>query len=85
MERRKLVFFVNSDPGLDPGRISTAYHFATVAAKAGLDAEVRLAGDAVKVAIPEAIEDSDIGNDLREKVSPRTMPGYTMPGYIVSL
>lgn len=78
MERRKLVFFVNSDPRIDPGRISTAYHFATVAAKAGLDAEVRLAGDAVKVAIPGAIQDSVDGNELREKTRLGTTPGYAV-------
>lgn len=78
MECRKLVFFVNSDPGLDPGRISTAYHFATVASQAGLDAEVRLAGDAVKVALSGAFENSDAGNDLREKTRLGTTPGYAV-------
>ncbi len=68
MARRKLILFTNSDPGTDPGPAASAYHFATVAAGAGLEAEVRLAGDAVKIALPEAIAVTPKGNELREKV-----------------
>lgn len=65
-ERRKLIFFTNSDPAEAPQRIETAYHFANIAAKAGLTAEVRLAGDAVKVALPGAVA---AGHILVEKVA----------------
>lgn len=68
MVRKKLVLFTNSDPGVDPGPAVSAYHFATVAARAGLEAEVRLAGDAVKVALPDSIAPTPQGDELREKV-----------------
>ena len=76
MARRKLVFFVAADPALEPGVVMSAYHFATVAAGAGLEAEVRLAGDAVKVALPTGIVQSTEGDQLREKVQTGTRPGY---------
>jgi len=68
MARRKLILFTNSDPGTDPCPAASAYHFATVAAGAGLEAEVRLAGDAVKLALPNAIAVTPRGDELREKV-----------------
>ncbi|MBA2450667.1 MAG: hypothetical protein H0V51_21860 [Chloroflexi bacterium] len=55
MSRRRLIFFTRADPVMDPGPAEMAYDFATVAARAGLEAEVRLAGDAVKVALPDGI------------------------------
>lgn len=64
--RKKLIFFTNSDPAIEPERIEQAYHFANIAAGAGLDAEVRLAGDAVKVALPNTIPADHI---LVEKVA----------------
>jgi hypothetical protein len=68
MVRKHLVFFTSADPRSNPGPAWSAYHFATVAARAGLEAEVRLAGDAVRVAQPDGILDSDRGNELRAKV-----------------
>ncbi len=68
MARKKLVMFTNSDPGTDPGPAASAYHFAAVAAGAGLAAEVRLAGDAVKLALPDGIAATPKGDELREKV-----------------
>lgn len=68
MQRKHLVFFASADPRSNPGPAWSAYHFATVASRAGLDAEVRLAGDAVRVAQPDGIEDSDRGEELRAKV-----------------
>ena len=65
-DRKKLIFFANSDPAVAPERIEQAYHFANVAAEAGLEAEVRLAGDAVKVALPDTIPADHI---LVEKVA----------------
>ncbi len=78
MERRKLIFFTNSDPAIDPKPAQMAYHFATVAARTGLEAEVRLAGDAVKLALPNAIVATPEGDDLRQKVQFGTSPGYTI-------
>lgn len=50
MNRKRLIFFVSSDPHDDPKPAAQAYHFASVAGGVGLDAEVRLAGDGVRVA-----------------------------------
>ena len=47
-DRKTLVFFVGTDPATDPGPLQTAQHFAAVAAGAGLQAELRLAGRAVR-------------------------------------
>lgn len=61
--RRKLIFFTTADPRVDPGAFFRAYHFATVATGSGLEAEVRLAGNAVDVANPEVLAD-DLARDL---------------------
>ena len=76
MDRRRLIFFSSVDPGVNPGAIWSAYHFAMVAAQAGLEAEVRLAGDAVKVALPDSIAATPKGDELRAKVNLGTSPGY---------
>jgi len=68
MSRRKLIFFAGADTRTDPGPSWSAYHFATVATNAGLEAEVRLAGDAVRLAQPGGIEESEQGDRLRQKV-----------------
>ena len=52
MERKKLIFFTAADPAADPLHVSAAYRFAKAAAAAGVEAEVRLAGDAVLIADP---------------------------------
>lgn len=65
-KRKKLIFFTNSDPAIAPERIEQAYHFANIASIAGVEAEVRIAGDAVKVALPNTIPD---GHILNEKVA----------------
>lgn len=77
MDRKRLIFFVSSDPHDNPKPAWQAYHFAQVAAKAGLDAEVRLAGDAVLVAQLTDVPELD---SLRGKVR----EGVTEP-YLVSL
>ena len=69
MSRRKLIFFAGADPRTDPRPSWSAYHFATVAAGAGLEAEVRLAGDAVRLAQPGGIAEGDQGDQLRQKVA----------------
>jgi hypothetical protein len=68
MTRRKLIFFASADPVSNPDPAWEAYHFAGVAAEAGLEAEVRLAGDAVKVALPDGVAASARGLELMEKV-----------------
>ncbi len=49
MQRRKLVFFAGLDPATSTRPAFMAYHFAMVAHRSGLEAEVRLAGDAVDI------------------------------------
>ena len=68
MTRRKLIFFARADPSVDPIPAEMAYHFATVAAQAGLEAEVRLAGDAVQATAPDGIAADPAGDALRAKV-----------------
>jgi hypothetical protein len=47
-QRKRLVFFVSTDPAVDGGPLRTAEHFAGIAAAAGLTAEIRLAAHAVR-------------------------------------
>ncbi len=68
MARLRLIFFASADPGVDPHPAWSAYHFAEVASRAGLEAEVRLAGDAVRVALPDAVAATARGEELRAKV-----------------
>jgi len=49
VQRSKLVFFAGADPAVSARPAFMAYHFATVARGAGLESEVRLAGDAVEI------------------------------------
>ena len=65
MNRKKLIFFASSDPRENPRPAWSAYHFADVAAGAGLEAEVRLAGDAVRLAQEGGIADTELGERLR--------------------
>jgi len=69
MARRKLIFFSSADPRTNPRPPWSAYHFATVAAKAGLEAEVRLAGDSVRLAQPDGIAYNEHGDQLRQKIT----------------
>ncbi|MDQ3897087.1 MAG: hypothetical protein M3326_07550 [Actinomycetota bacterium] len=66
-ERKKLIFFASADPRENPGPAWSAYHFADVAAKAGLEAEVRLAGDGVRVAHLDSLGGSSRAVELRDK------------------
>ena len=77
--RRRLVFFTTADPREDPRPAGQAFHFATVAARTGLDAEVRLAGDAVRLARPDGVADTPAGRALHEKAREAAAP------YLVSL
>lgn len=74
-QRRKLIFFTTADPGVDPAALFRAYHFAAVAAGNGLEAEVRLAGDAVTVADPSVLPDTDLGRDVRSRVEAAASDG----------
>lgn len=65
--RRRLIFFTTADPAVDPGPAGQAYHFAAVATRTGLDAEVRLAGDAVRLARPDGVDQSPAGQALRSR------------------
>ena len=69
MTRRRLIFFTTADPRTDVGALFRAYHFATVASSAGLEAEVRLAGEAVSVADLDVIPDTEMGRDVRQRVA----------------
>ena len=76
-ERKALVFFVGTDPEVDPGPLQTAQHFAAIAAGAGLPAELRLAARSVRqladvpaqpqgvevTVCPRAMEKYDISRD----------------------
>ena len=78
MTRRRLIFFSAADPRENPRPAWSAYHFADVAAKAGLEAEVRLAGDAVRVVQPGGIAATPIGEQLREKVQAEASRPYVV-------
>lgn len=77
--RRRLIFFTTADPRTDPGPAGQAYHFAAVAARSGLAAEVRLAGDAVVLARPDGTAATPAGQALRARALEPDAP------YLVSL
>jgi sulfur relay (sulfurtransferase) complex TusBCD TusD component (DsrE family) len=68
MDRKRLIFFVGANPATDAGRLSAAYSFASAAAGATLDAEVRLAGDAVLAADPAFLATVDGADALRQGI-----------------
>lgn len=68
--RRRLIFFASGDPSAESSPAWRAYHFALVAHRAGLDAEVRLAGEAVRVLREDGIPPTHPrGSQLREMMS----------------
>jgi len=71
-ERKTLIFFVGTDPEVDPGPLQTAQHFAATAAGAGLAAELRLAARSVRKVgdIPAQPQGVDV------TVCPRAMEKY---------
>ena len=87
-ERKTLVFFVGTDPEVDPGPLQTAQHFAAVAAGAGLPAELRLAArsvrniadlpsqaEGVEVSVcPRAMEKYDVSRDQVEAIDGHVRP-----------
>ncbi|MGH9263771.1 MAG: DsrE family protein [Acidimicrobiales bacterium] len=75
MSRMKLIFFVGANPATDAGRLSAAYRFASAAAGADLDAEIRLAGDAVLAADPAFVATVKGSDDLRNRIDGATEQG----------
>ena len=77
-KRRKLVFFTSCDPNDQPRALRNALHFALVGTRAGLATEVRLAGDAVKAALPGGLPQSPAGDEIRQKMEEyQAIKGYT--------
>ena len=68
MTQRKLIFFTTADPRADTGPFFRAYHFANVASKQGIEAEVRLAGSAVEVANLDVLPSTEAGDEIRNKI-----------------
>lgn len=64
MQRKKLVFFAGLDPAVSTRPAFMAYHFASVAHGSGLEAEVRLAGDAVEILKDEGVPDPQYNKRL---------------------
>lgn len=75
MKRMKLIFFVGANPAVDAGRLSAAYQLASAAAGAALDAEVRLAGDAVLAADPAFVATIHGADDLRDRIDNAAQQG----------
>lgn len=67
-QRKKLIFVSSADPRTDPEPIRRAYLWATTASKEGLEAEVRLVGEAVRAAHPEEIKHFERIDALREGI-----------------
>lgn len=74
--RKKLIFFVAVDPSVDAGPLDAGRHFATVADEAGLEAELRLAVDAVRVLQKGRLEGLPDGVDLT--ACPRSMANLAL-------
>lgn len=80
MARRKLIFFAGKDPATDATRVWTAYHFGLVAHQAGLEAEVRLAADAVKALRDDGLPAGNEGDRVRDKMSEALRAGLFVSG-----
>ena len=75
MKRMKLIFFVGANPAKDADRVAAAYHFASAADGAHLDAEVRLAGDAVLAADPAFVATVAGADNLRSRMDTASSRG----------
>jgi sulfur relay (sulfurtransferase) complex TusBCD TusD component (DsrE family) len=78
VDRRKLIFFVGANPATDAGSVTAAYRFASAAAGAHLDAEVRLAGDAVLAADPAYIATVEGADSLRDRIDQAPAQGVAV-------
>jgi hypothetical protein len=76
MTRKRLIFFVGADPRSNPRPVGQAYHFAAVAARAGLVAEVRLAGDAVRIAQDGGVANTPEGAGVQAKARQAAVAPY---------
>jgi hypothetical protein len=82
--RKRLILFVAVDPAEDPAPLKTAMFWASVAAEAGLEAEVRLAANAVRALQPGHVADSEVAALLEQgppsgvvvSVCPRAMGNF---------
>ena len=75
MKRMKLIFFVGANPATAADKVSAAYRFAGAAADAELEAEVRLAGDAVLAADPAFVATVPGADDLRQRIDAASSRG----------
>lgn len=66
MENQRLIFFSGLSPKQSTRPTWSAFHFALTAHRAGLPAEVRLAGDAVEVLKADGIPGGEEGEKLRK-------------------
>ena len=70
MARRKLIFFADHGDTASNKPVWTAYHFALVAHRAGLEVELRLAADAIEIFKRERAHspenDDALGASMRE-------------------
>ena len=64
MQRKKLIFFAGLDPAISTRPAFMAYHFASVAHRSGLEAEVRLDGDTVEILNDGGVQDPGYSNRL---------------------
>ena len=69
MPLRTLVFFAAKDPAEDPDPVRSAFAFALTAAKAGLPAEVRLAGGALHALHQDRLPAGAKGDRLRKALA----------------
>jgi hypothetical protein len=80
VSRRRLIFFASTDPQASTKPLWTAYHFGMVAHGAGLDAEVRLAGDAVAALLPDGLPAGPDGERVAAKMSEALASGLFVSG-----
>lgn len=64
--RRKLILFTSGDPMESSRYAWSAYHWGLTAASGGLEAEVRLAGDAVTILKEDGLPATEKGFQVRE-------------------
>lgn len=68
MASKRLIFLATADPAVDSSPVVAAYLLAAAATSAGLEAEVRLASQAVLVADPGYVATVQGSIRLREQV-----------------
>lgn len=78
MARKRLIFFTTADPARETSSVTAAYRFATAAAAVDLEAEVRLAGDAVLVADAAYVATVDGGETLRDQLDAAPAEGVSV-------